>query len=104
MINIENLVFSTIDYTNVKSYLKIEDDFTLDDNDIKIATKSAKSYVKNYTQLSESELDLYEELIIAVFKIASDFYHNRSAVSNGVNQVFDIMLQNILNNARTYNL
>lgn len=100
----EDVTFSALDYKNAKSYLKIEEDFTLDDEDIKIFLMSAKSYVRNYTQLSDNELDEIFEIVPATLKITSDFYHNRSATETGTSAQSDLMLSLILKNSRNYNL
>lgn len=103
MLELNNVLFSTLDYKIVKTYLNIEEDFCLDDELLRIATKSAKSYVKKYTQLSDETLNEYPDLVMAVLKISSDFYHNRSAVSSGSTK-YDLMLDLILKNSRTYNI
>ncbi|WP_294402620.1 head-tail connector protein [uncultured Clostridium sp.] len=102
--NIDDIKFSTLDYTVAKSYLKIEEDFTLDDLEIKIFVKSAKAYVKKHTHLSDEELDEIDEIIPAVLKITSDYYHNRSATETGTSAQSDLMLDLILRNNVDYRI
>ena len=46
---------------------------------IPVIQKAAIDYVRNYTGLSDEEMDAYEDLTLAVLIIASDMYDNRGA-------------------------
>lgn len=54
----------------------------------------AKNYVMSYTGMSETELDEYDELSIALLALAADMYDNRTvnADNKGVNRVVDTIL------------
>lgn len=45
---------------------------------IEIYKDAAKSYIKNYTGLSDEELDKYDDLTTAYLCIISDMYDNRT--------------------------
>ena len=50
-----------------------------------IIHKAAIDYVRNYTGLSDEEMDAYEDLTLAVLIIASDMYDNRGATVKEAN-------------------
>lgn len=66
---------SDISLETVKDYLKVENDIedTLIDN---ILTAS-KNYVKNYTGLTDEEIDKKEDITLAVLVLANEMYSNR---------------------------
>ena len=45
---------------------------------IEVYKDAAKSYIKNYTGLSDEELDKYDDLTTAYLCIISDMYDNRT--------------------------
>lgn len=66
---------SDISLETVKDYLKVENDIedTLIDN---ILTAS-KSFIKNYTGLTDTELDDKEDISLVVLVLANEMYSNR---------------------------
>lgn len=66
---------SEIALTDVKNYLHIY--HAEDDNLISAILISAKSFVKNYTGLSAENMDISEDLSMAVFILVSELYDNR---------------------------
>lgn len=87
---------SWITLKEIAAQLRTELDY-LNDSDkgyIEILKEAAISYVKEYTGLSETELDLYEDITIAVLVLISDMYDNRQMYvdKNNVNRVVDTIL------------
>lgn len=66
---------SEISLETVKDYLKVENDIedTLIDN---ILTAS-KSFIRNYTGLTDTELDDKEDISLVVLVLANEMYSNR---------------------------
>lgn len=66
---------SDISLETVKDYLKVENDIedTLIDN---ILTAS-KSFIRNYTGLTDTELDDKEDISLVVLVLANEMYSNR---------------------------
>lgn len=66
---------SDISLETVKDYLKVENDIedTLIDN---ILTAS-KSFIKNYTGLTDELIDTKEDISLAVLVLANEMYSNR---------------------------
>ena len=66
---------SDISLETVKDYLKVENDIedTLIDN---ILTAS-KSLIRNYTGLTDEEIDKKEDITLAVLVLANEMYSNR---------------------------
>lgn len=63
---------------------------------------AAKSYIMSYTGLDEAEMDLHEEISIAILVLCSDLYDNRQmAVENDkvnrtVRSILDLHSTNLL--------
>lgn len=71
---------SEIEFADVANFLKL-DLCDIDDEEKKeldAIVKAAKSYVFNYTGLSETECDTHEDLTIAALILCQDMYDNRS--------------------------
>lgn len=84
---------SMIDLDFLKNYLRIDHD--LDDIELELYLASSKSYIQNYTGLSESEMDEHIEFSIPILMLCSHFYENKSvAVSKSA---IDKIFGNILN-------
>ena len=66
----------------LKNYIRVDTDE--DDLFIQGILNAAKSYVKNYTGLTDEAIDLKEDLTIAVFILSADMYDNRSATDASV--------------------
>ena len=83
---------SEITINEVKNYLHVY--HTEDDPLITAILIAAKAYVKNYTGLAEDNLDISEDLSMAVFILSAELYDNRAYTmdSNNVNPVIQAIL------------
>ena len=84
--------FSEVNINDIKDYTNIfnnEDDKLL--NDILI---SSKSYIKNYTGLTEEQCNLKEDLTIALLALCTELYDNRAITvkENKLNYVINTIL------------
>lgn len=59
----------------IKSYLKV--DYDEDDALIESMLTGAKAYIKGYTGLNDEEIDLKQDLTIALLSLCSEMYDNR---------------------------
>lgn len=80
---------SEIKPSDLKEYLRIDDDTQLD-----IMLKSAKEYVKSYAGLTDEQMDEHEDISHAIFVLVSDMYDNRAleAKNDKVNKVVSSIL------------
>jgi N12 class adenine-specific DNA methylase len=74
---------SEITILDLKNYLHVY--HTEDDNLLSAILAASKTFVKKYTGLSESSLDISEDLSMAVFILASELYDNRSYTVDNAN-------------------
>lgn len=83
---------SKINITDIKNYLHVY--HNEDDNLITAILVASKGFVKNYTGLSTDMMDMYEELSMAVFVLASELYDNRiyTVENDSVNPVIKAIL------------
>lgn len=83
---------SEITIVELKNYLHIY--HTEDDNLISAILIASKAFVKNYTGLSDENLDSSEDLTMAVFILASELYDNRTYTvdKTSVNPVIQTIL------------
>lgn len=84
---------SEIQLTDVKNYLHVY--HAEDDNLISAILISAKAFVKNYTGLSAENLDISEDLSMAVMVLSSELYDNRAYSVDNTN--VSPVIQSILN-------
>lgn len=75
-----------------KKYLRIE--FNDDDEILSIMLSSAKSYIKSKTGLTEDQINLHDDLTIAMLVLCNDMYSNRQYTvnDNKINPVIDNIL------------
>ena len=66
---------SDISLETVKDYLKVEND--IEDRLIDNILTASKNYVKNYTGLTDEEIDKKEDITLAVLVLANEMYSNR---------------------------
>lgn len=61
---------------------------------LEVIKKAAISYVKNYTGLSDEEMDEHEDLTIAFLIVSSDMYDNRAGTvkETGENKTLQTIL------------
>ena len=83
---------SEIELLDVKNYLHVY--HAEDDKLISAILVAAKSFVKNYTGLSEENLNISDDLSMAVFILASELYDNRvyTVDNTSVNPVIKAIL------------
>ena len=83
---------SEIQVQDLKNYLHVY--HTEDDKLITAILIAAKAFVKNYTGLSPENLDISDDLSMAVFIISSELYDNRvySVDNSNVNPVIEAIL------------
>jgi uncharacterized phage protein (predicted DNA packaging) len=83
---------SEITIVELKNYLHIY--HMEDDNLISAILIASKAFVKNYTGLSDENLDISEDLTMAVFILASELYDNRTYTvdKTSVNPVIQTIL------------
>ena len=85
---------SQIKASDVAEYLRLTDATTDDMNTLSTILNVAKVYVGEYTGRSLAELDLYKDIIIAVFVLCQDMWDNRTFYvdSSNVNKVVESIL------------
>lgn len=85
---------SQIKASDVAEYLRLTDATTDDMNTLSTILNVAKVYVGEYTGRSLAELDLYKDIIIAVFVLCQDMWDNRTLYvdSSNVNKVVESIL------------
>lgn len=83
---------------SLKNYLRIN--FTDDDEFLTNIIPIAKSYILNYTGLTEVEASSIKELEICKLMLCSEMYENRSIVikDTEINPVFKMLLDIHCNN------
>jgi N12 class adenine-specific DNA methylase len=83
---------SEITLKDIKDYLHVY--HILDDQLISAILIASKSFVKNYTGLTNEGLDAKEDLSMAVFILASELYDNRvyTVENKDVNPVIEAIL------------
>lgn len=87
---------SEITIKNISDYLKLDFEM-LEDNEkteLSVILSAAKTFIKDYTGLSESQIDDYDSFVIAVYVLCADMYDNRSYYvdKNSLNQVVQTIL------------
>ena len=98
-----NVRFSTISLEDCKKYLRIEDDFNEDDDEIEMHLMSAKALILDNSGMDISMLDdYYFYSVNLVLYIVSDLYHKKEITSTSVkyNPMFKIMMDKV----RVFNL
>lgn len=80
-----------------KDFLGIEQEFTLDNNLIWVLMDASASYVRNYTQMSDEDLDKHHESSLVFLMLMSEFYLNRTvSQSTGNCGIFNKMLDKMM--------
>ena len=95
--------FSTIDLAFCKSYMRIEEDFTEDDQLIQLYLQSAKAFIMDYTEMDSEQLDEFPFVCIVVLKLVADFYSNKSVYVQNKNSI-DPVVESLLSKVRNYNV
>ena len=83
---------SEITLKDIKDYLHVYHDE--DDTLISAILTASRSFVKNYTGLTNESLDSKDDLSMAVFILSSELYDNRAYTveNNNVNPVIEAIL------------
>lgn len=66
---------SDIDLETVKKYIKVEND--IEDTLINNILIASKTFIKNYTGLTEEEIENKEDISLVVLALANEMYSNR---------------------------
>lgn len=90
--------FSEVTISDLKEYAKI--DYDDDDALLQAILDGAKSHVRAYTGLPNTELDEKPDTSIALLILANDMYGNRMATDGG-NGKINIVLDRILGSYST---
>lgn len=85
---------SEIKIEDLKSYLRLTDIDKTEENYLKTIINSSISYVRNYTGLTDEELDKYSDIVAVIFILCQDLYDNRSLYvdKNNINKVVENIL------------
>lgn len=100
---ISETTFSNVDVEFMKSYLRIDEDFSDDDNEIQVFLDVSRAWIMEHTEKTEKELDEINFATILLLRFTADFYNDRTArYSNkfSIDPVTDMLLTKI----RSYNL
>lgn len=66
------------DLNMVKDFLAIEYEFNEDNNMIWILMDASASYIRNYTSMTDDELDKHHESTLVFLMLVAEFYNNRT--------------------------
>lgn len=85
---------SKIKIEDLKSYLRLTDIDKTEENYLNTIINSSISYVRNYTGLTDEELDKYSDIVAVIFILCQDLYDNRSLYvdKNNINKVVENIL------------
>lgn len=68
---------SEITVSNVADYLRLDTgEYT--DTELQVLIDTAKAFIKSYTGLDDTGIDLHEDFVIVVYILCQDMYDNRS--------------------------
>lgn len=59
-------------------YLRLDEPGPIELSELEAMKKAAIEYAKNYTGLSIEEMDLHEDITIAIMILVSDYFENRA--------------------------
>lgn len=85
---------SDITYTDVAEYLRISEVDNATQIYLTNILQVAKTFITNYTGISEENLDNYNDFVIVVFVLCQDMYDVRSLYvdNSNLNKVVDTIL------------
>lgn len=85
---------SEITNQNIADYIKLVNASDGELNELGTYLNIAKSFIKNYTGLTDETIDNYNDLVIVVYVLCQDMYDNRSYYvdSNNLNKVVETIL------------
>lgn len=100
---LSNIRFSTITIDECKRHMRIEEDFTEDDEDIEMYLTSAKALILDNSGMDIEMLDNFAFYSVnLVLYIVSDLYHHREVTSSTVR--YNPMFKMMMGKVRVYNL
>lgn len=92
---------SQIDLDFIKHYLRIEEEFEEDDNELEIFLYIAKEYLKEICSLTEDEFFIADTLAPALLILVSEMYEQRSSTIPS-NSKANPILQRYINTHRKF--
>lgn len=84
---------SEITVNHVADYLRLEIG-EYSDTELQVLIDTAKTFIKSYTGLDDTGIDLHEDFVIVVYILCQDMYDNRSLYidKNNLNKVVETIL------------
>jgi len=84
---------SEITVNHVADYLRLETG-EYSDTELQVLIDTAKAFIKSYTGLDDTGIDLHEDFVIVVYILCQDMYDNRSLYvdKSNLNKVVDTIL------------
>ncbi len=85
---------SEITYEDVAEYLRLSEVTEGDQNTLNNLIGIAKTFIMNYTGISEDDMDNYQDFVIVVFVLCQDMWDNRTMYvdSGNLNYVIESIL------------
>ena len=74
---------SEVTSAKIKAFCGVSDD---EDGMLEICAGAAKSYIKGYTGLDDTQIDKYEDITVAYFVLINDMYSSRDFSSDRASQ------------------
>ena len=81
----------TVDY--IAEYIRVDTN-VIDLRELEVMLNAAKAFIRNYTGLTDTEIDEHEDISIAVYVLCEDMYDNRSYYvdKSNLNKVVETIL------------
>lgn len=85
---------SDVTYTDVASYIRLDELTTDDINTLNTLISVAKAYMMQYTGRTAEELDEYQDFVIVLLVLCQDMWDNRTLYvdKSNVNKVVESIL------------
>lgn len=93
--------FSTLSLEYCKQYLRIDEDFTDDDDYISLCLEAGKSFIVQYSEKRVEELDEIPYTSIVLLKVIAEMYTNKT-VSSTTGTKTDDFTKMLLSKIRGY--
>lgn len=100
---ISDITFSKLDVDFVKKYLRIDEEYSEDDDEIQLFIDIGRSWIIEHTEMTAEELDQINFSTILLLKYVADFYNDRTMKGN-VKFAIDPVIDMLLTKIRSYNL
>jgi hypothetical protein len=84
---------SEITVADIAAYLRLEDE-EYTEQEIQMLIDTAKAFIRSYTGLDDTAIDLHEDFTIVVYILCQDMYDNRTLYvdKNNLNKVVETIL------------